>query len=67
MTGNYVASFVVAGAFPILGIAVMTTLPHYFSRKEPPPPRGPPPKDADEGFHSEMEEMSGDAGPGAVE
>lgn len=67
VTGNYVASFIVAGAFPILGIAVMTTLPHYFSCRDPPPPRGPPPKDADEGFHSEMEEMAGGASPSSAE
>uniref|UniRef100_H3CXR5 Monocarboxylate transporter 13 n=1 Tax=Tetraodon nigroviridis TaxID=99883 RepID=H3CXR5_TETNG len=40
LTGNYVASFVVVGSFPILAVAVMTTLPHYFScREQPAPPK----------------------------
>ncbi|XP_014870071.1 monocarboxylate transporter 13 [Poecilia latipinna] len=41
MTGNYTASFVVAGSFVLLGSLTMTTLPHYFSCTEPPPPQRP--------------------------
>ncbi|TWW63067.1 monocarboxylate transporter 13 isoform X3 [Takifugu flavidus] len=58
VTGNYVASFIVAGTFPILGIAIITTLPHYFSCQDPPPPQGRPVKDAGEGVRSEMEQMN---------
>uniref|UniRef100_A0A3Q3WVH1 Monocarboxylate transporter 13 n=1 Tax=Mola mola TaxID=94237 RepID=A0A3Q3WVH1_MOLML len=38
VTGNYLASFIVTGSFPILGTLVMATLPHYFSCTDPPPP-----------------------------
>lgn len=31
VTGNYTASFVVAGAFLLIGSGVLTTLPHFFS------------------------------------
>lgn len=66
VTGNYVASFIVAGTFPILGIAIMTTLPHYFSCKDPPPPQGRPPKDPGEGIRSEMEQMNSRTSTDAV-
>ncbi|XP_076016013.1 monocarboxylate transporter 13-like [Genypterus blacodes] len=39
-TGNYTASFVVAGSFFILGALTMATLPHFFSCTDPPPPQG---------------------------
>ncbi|KAM7377287.1 hypothetical protein PAMA_013874 [Pampus argenteus] len=39
ITGNYVASFAVAGSFLILGTLTMSTLPHYFSCTDPPPPQ----------------------------
>lgn len=52
------ASFILAGTFPILGIAIITTLPHYFSCQDPPPPQGRPVKDAGEGIRSEMEQMN---------
>lgn len=39
ITGDYTASFVVAGSFVVLGTLTMATLPHYFSCTEPPPPR----------------------------
>lgn len=66
VTGNYVASFIVAGTFPILGIAIMTTLPHYFSCEDPPPPQGRPPKDPGEGIRSEMEQMTSRTSTNAV-
>ncbi|MEQ2241429.1 hypothetical protein ILYODFUR_025156 [Ilyodon furcidens] len=40
-TGNYVASFMVAGSFILLGSLTMTTLPHFFSCTDPPPPKRP--------------------------
>ncbi|KAM7366293.1 hypothetical protein PAMP_015744 [Pampus punctatissimus] len=39
ITGNYIASFAVAGSFLILGTLTMATLPHYFSCTDPPPPQ----------------------------
>ncbi|KAM9827651.1 monocarboxylate transporter 13-like [Neosynchiropus ocellatus] len=39
LTGNYTASFLVAGSFLILGTLTMATLPHYFSCTDPPPPK----------------------------
>lgn len=57
------ASFIVAGTFPILGVAVMATLPHYFSCEELPPPRRLSPKNADEGLREEIEEMNSQTSP----
>lgn len=37
VTGNYTASFLVAGIFVILGTAVTAMLPHFFSFTAPPP------------------------------
>uniref|UniRef100_A0A3Q3A8Z0 Monocarboxylate transporter 13 n=1 Tax=Kryptolebias marmoratus TaxID=37003 RepID=A0A3Q3A8Z0_KRYMA len=42
VTGNYVASFLVAGSFLLLGSLTLATLPHYCSCTDPPPP--PPPQ-----------------------
>ncbi|XP_037117955.1 monocarboxylate transporter 13 isoform X1 [Syngnathus acus] len=36
VTGNYMASFVVSGAFFLLSTLTMATLPHYFARTDPP-------------------------------
>ncbi|XP_046905275.1 monocarboxylate transporter 13 [Hypomesus transpacificus] len=41
ITGNYTASFEVAGIFVILGTLVTTMLPHFFSRTAPPPLASP--------------------------
>ncbi|KAL6118558.1 slc16a13 [Pungitius sinensis] len=42
VTGDYLASFAVSGGFLVLGSLTLTTLPRYFSCKEPPaPPRRP--------------------------
>ncbi|XP_034532286.1 monocarboxylate transporter 13 [Notolabrus celidotus] len=58
VTGNYVASFMVAGSFLILGTLTMATLPHYFSCKDPPPPQKSSPDNTDKSLHSEMEQMN---------
>ncbi|RVE60520.1 hypothetical protein OJAV_G00181700 [Oryzias javanicus] len=55
ITGNYVASFLVAGSFLLLGSLTLATLPHFFSCTEPPPPVA----DKSEAFHPELEQMSG--------
>ncbi|XP_029975597.1 monocarboxylate transporter 13 [Salarias fasciatus] len=61
-TGSYVASFLVAGAFLILGTLTMATLPHFFSCKNPLPP--PPPNrrgsaaDKESSLHPELEQMN---------
>ncbi|CAJ1086218.1 monocarboxylate transporter 13 [Xyrichtys novacula] len=55
VTGNYIASFMVAGSFLILGTLTMATLPHYFSCKDPPPPQRPSPEDKDKSLQSEVE------------
>ncbi|XP_042069407.1 monocarboxylate transporter 13 isoform X1 [Haplochromis burtoni] len=39
VTGNYIASFMVAGSFLLLGMLTMTTLPRFFSCTDPPPPQ----------------------------
>lgn len=39
ITGNYVASFAMAGIFLILGSLTLATLPHFFSCTDPPPPQ----------------------------
>ncbi|XP_008433655.1 monocarboxylate transporter 13 [Poecilia reticulata] len=56
MTGNYTASFVVAGGFVLLGSLTMTTLPHYFSCAEPPPPQRPVLVDNSETLNSEQKD-----------
>uniref|UniRef100_A0A3Q3X3C5 Monocarboxylate transporter 13 n=1 Tax=Mola mola TaxID=94237 RepID=A0A3Q3X3C5_MOLML len=55
VTGNYLASFIVTGSFPILGTLVMATLPHYFSCTDPPPPTRRRLHDKEEASHIEME------------
>lgn len=58
VTGNYMASFIVSGSFLVLGTLTMTTLPHYFSCKDPPPPQRRSHNDKDhKGSQSEMEQM----------
>lgn len=39
ITGDYLASLVVAGSFLILGSLTLVTLPHFFSCTDPPPPQ----------------------------
>ncbi|XP_023130748.1 monocarboxylate transporter 13 [Amphiprion ocellaris] len=58
ITGNYMASFMVAGSFPILGTLTMATLPHYFSCTDPPPPQRRSLDDKDKGLNSELEQMN---------
>ncbi|XP_074555056.1 monocarboxylate transporter 13 [Halichoeres trimaculatus] len=58
VTGNYIASFMVAGSFLILGTIAMATLPHYFSCKDPPPPERRSPADTEKVLHPEMEQMN---------
>ncbi|XP_037614735.1 monocarboxylate transporter 13 isoform X2 [Sebastes umbrosus] len=57
ITGDYMASFMVAGSFLIQGTLLMTTLPHYFSCTDPPPPRRRSLDDKDKGLHPEQEQM----------
>ncbi|XP_034413502.1 monocarboxylate transporter 13 isoform X2 [Cyclopterus lumpus] len=57
VTGNYTASFVVAGGFVVLGTLTMTTLPHYFSCKELPPPQRRSLGNKDKGLDPELEQM----------
>lgn len=53
-TGNYMASFLVAGSFLVLGTLTVATLPHFFSCTDPlPPQRGS--ADKDKSRHREME------------
>ncbi|XP_032439301.1 monocarboxylate transporter 13 [Xiphophorus hellerii] len=59
MTGNYTASFVVAGSFVLLGSLTMTTLPHYFSCAEPPPPQRPVLVDNSETLNLELGQKDG--------
>ncbi len=56
VTGTYMASFMVAGSFLLLGSLTMATLPHFFSRTDPPPPRSL--EDKEKGLHSELEQMN---------
>ncbi|XP_072314605.1 monocarboxylate transporter 13 [Eucyclogobius newberryi] len=42
ITGEYVASFAVAGSFLFLGSLTFATLPHFFSRTDPPPSQKQP-------------------------
>lgn len=58
VTGNYIASFVVAGSFLVLGTLTMATLPHFFSCKDPPPPQRRSLQDSTKGLHSELEQMN---------
>uniref|UniRef100_A0A672I2F8 Solute carrier family 16 member 13 n=1 Tax=Salarias fasciatus TaxID=181472 RepID=A0A672I2F8_SALFA len=59
-TGSYVASFLVAGAFLILGTLTMATLPHFFSCKNPlpPPNRRGSAADKESSLHPELEQMN---------
>ncbi|CAN9509638.1 unnamed protein product [Ophioblennius macclurei] len=57
-TGNYVASFLVAGSFLILGTLTIATLPRFFSCKDPPPPRRGAAADKDKSLHPELEQMN---------
>lgn len=54
VTGNYVASFMVAGSFVLLGSLTMTTLPGYFSCTDPPPPQRPTLIENSETLHLEL-------------
>jgi len=54
ITGNYTASFVVSGGFVVLATLTMSTLPHYFSCKEP---RRRSPDNKDKGSPPELEQM----------
>ncbi|XP_020484814.1 monocarboxylate transporter 13 [Labrus bergylta] len=58
VTGNYIASFIMAGSFPILGTLTMATLPHYFSCKDPPAPQRESPDDKEKSLHPELEQMN---------
>uniref|UniRef100_A0A8D3A7C6 Monocarboxylate transporter 13 n=1 Tax=Scophthalmus maximus TaxID=52904 RepID=A0A8D3A7C6_SCOMX len=58
VTGNYIASFMVAGGFVVLGTLTMTTLPHYFSCTDPPSPRRRSHDDNDKSLHFELEQIS---------
>lgn len=63
VTGSYMASFMVAGSFPIFGIMIMATLPHYFSCTDPPPPQRHQKKDIDKGSQLEMEQINTHTSP----
>ncbi|XP_028330971.1 monocarboxylate transporter 13 [Gouania willdenowi] len=56
VTGNYTASFVVAGSFLILGTLTMATLPHFFSCTDPPQRCSQNDKDACS--HPELHQMN---------
>lgn len=58
VTGNYVASFMVAGSFLILGTLTMATLPHYFSRTDPPAPRKRSHDDREKSCQPELEQIN---------
>lgn len=58
ITGNYLASFMVAGSFLVLGTLTMATLPHFFSCTDPPPPQRPAPDNKDKDLHAELEQMN---------
>ncbi|XP_029381696.1 monocarboxylate transporter 13 [Echeneis naucrates] len=58
VTGNYMASFMVAGSFPILGTLTLATLPHYFSCTEPSTFQRCAHDDKDKNLHSELEQIS---------
>ncbi|XP_054880411.1 LOW QUALITY PROTEIN: monocarboxylate transporter 13-like [Poeciliopsis prolifica] len=59
VTGNYTASFVVAGSFVLLGSLTITTLPHYFSCVEPPSPQRPVVVDKSETLNLELGQKDG--------
>lgn len=58
ITGNYIASFMVAGSFLVLGTLTMATLPHYFSRTDPPPPQRRSLNGKDKSLPPELEQMN---------
>ncbi|XP_029310355.1 monocarboxylate transporter 13 isoform X2 [Cottoperca gobio] len=57
ITGNYVASFLVAGGFVVLGTLILATLPNYFSCTEPTSPQRCSLDDKEEGLPPELEKM----------
>ncbi|XP_041840997.1 monocarboxylate transporter 13 [Melanotaenia boesemani] len=58
ITGNYVASFMVAGSFLLLGSLTMATLPHYFSCTDPPPPQRCSFDEKSNSLHPELLQMN---------
>ncbi|XP_028998719.1 monocarboxylate transporter 13 isoform X2 [Betta splendens] len=58
LTGNYMASFAVAGSFPILGTLTLATLPGFFSRADPPAPQRRSHHVKDKGLQSELEQIN---------
>ncbi|XP_045920325.1 monocarboxylate transporter 13 [Micropterus dolomieu] len=58
VTGNYTASFMVAGSFVILCTLTMATLPHFFSCTDPPSPQRCSLDDKNKGSHSELEQIN---------
>lgn len=58
VTGNYTASFVVAGSFLLLAVLIVATLPHFFSRADPPPPQRLPLDGKERGLHPELEQIN---------
>ncbi|XP_069563738.1 monocarboxylate transporter 13 [Brachyistius frenatus] len=58
ITGNYLASFLMAGSFLVVGSLTMATLPHYLSCKEPPPSQRRPIDDKEKGSHPELQQMN---------
>lgn len=59
VTGNYIASFMVAGGFLVLGTLTMATMPNYFSCTDPPPPQRCLPLSSNhKDLSLEMEEMN---------
>lgn len=58
ITGNYIASFAVAGSFPILCTLTLATLPHYFSCTDPPAPQRRSQDNKDKGLQSELDQIN---------
>lgn len=58
LTGNYIASFAVAGSFLILCSLTLATLPHFFSRTDPPAPQRCSHDGEDKGLQSEREQIN---------
>lgn len=58
ITGNYVASFIVAGSFLLLGSLTVATLPHFFSCTDPPPPQRRSSVDKSNSLHPELQQMN---------
>lgn len=58
ITGNYIASFVVAGSFPILCTVIVATLPHFFSCTVPLSSERRSHDDKDKGLGSELEQIN---------